>query len=114
MYINARDSNDIHEIPRKIIRKGMSSIENNTIIGSNDVSLIRKSMYYERKKHLTTLSITLDDALNFVSNCNILNCKNENLTYVYKQDKITIVSPKKYIEYLCKHCDKYMQGGTRI
>lgn len=37
-------SNDIHETPRKITRKEMSSIENNTIIGSNDVNLIRKSI----------------------------------------------------------------------
>jgi len=38
-------SNDIHERPRKIIRKEMSPIENNEVIGSNDVSLIRKSIY---------------------------------------------------------------------
>lgn len=32
--------NDIHEPARKIIRKEMSSIEKNTVIGSNYVSLI--------------------------------------------------------------------------
>jgi len=38
-------SNDIHEPPRKIIRKELlSSIDNNTVIGSNNISLIWKSM----------------------------------------------------------------------
>lgn len=49
-------SNDIHEKPRKIIRKEMSSIENDTIIGSNDVSLIRNSCYEHRKLLLTLLN----------------------------------------------------------
>ena len=65
-------SNDIHERPRKIIRKEILSIENNEVIGSNDVSLIRKSMYNERRKLLPTLPKNLEDALNFVSNSDIL------------------------------------------
>ncbi|KAL4135666.1 hypothetical protein QTP88_007264 [Uroleucon formosanum] len=73
--------NDNHEPARKIIRKEMSSIEKNTVIRSNYVSLIRKSMYYERRKHLPTLPKSLEDALNFVSNYDILTCQNEKMTY---------------------------------
>lgn len=71
-----KTSNDIHETPRKIIRKDMSSVENNTIIGNNDVSSIRKSMYYERRKRLKLLKC-LKFILNFVSNFDILTCQNE-------------------------------------
>lgn len=38
-------SNEIDESPRKIIRKELSSIKNNTVIGSNDANLIRNSVY---------------------------------------------------------------------
>lgn len=38
-------SNEIHESPRKIIRTELSSIKNNTVIGSNDANLIRNSAY---------------------------------------------------------------------
>jgi len=106
-------SNNIHEPLRKIIRKELlSSIDNNTVIGSNDISLIRKSMDYERRKHLPTLPRSLEDALNFVSNCDILTCQNEKMTYVYKQDEIIIVTCKKNIEFLCNHCDEYLADGT--
>lgn len=50
-----RAFNNIHETLQKIIRKEMSSIENNTIIVNNDVSLMRKSMYYEHRKFLSKL-----------------------------------------------------------
>ncbi|KAE9533891.1 hypothetical protein AGLY_008970 [Aphis glycines] len=101
--------NNIHEPLRKIIRiELLSSIDNNTVIESNDVSLIRKSMDYERRKYLPTLPRSLEDALNFVSNCDILTCQNEKMTYVYKQDEIIIVTCKKNIEFLCNHCDEYL------
>ena len=88
-------SNDIREKPRKIIRKEISSIENNEVIGSNDVSLIRKSMYYRHRKLLPTLPKSLEDTLNFVSNCDILTCQNDKITFVYKQDEMIIVTYKK-------------------
>ncbi|KAE9538011.1 hypothetical protein AGLY_005983 [Aphis glycines] len=102
---------DIHERPRKIIRKEVSSIENNEVIGSNDVNLIRKSIYNERRKLLPTLPKSLEDALNFVSNSDILTCQNEKMTFVYKQDEIIIVTCKKNIEFLCNHCDEYLADG---
>jgi len=78
----SKSFNDIHEPARKIIRKEMSSIEKNTVIAeSNYVSLIRKSMYYKQRKHLPTLPKSLEDALNFVSNYDILTCQNEKMTY---------------------------------
>jgi len=104
--------NDIHERPRKIIRKEVSSIENNEVIGSNDVNLIRKSIYNERRKLLPTLPKSLEDALNFVSNSDILTYQNEKMTFVYKQDEIIIVTCKKNIEFLCNHCDEYLADGT--
>lgn len=42
-------ANNIHETPRKIIRKEISTIQDNMLI-NDDVNLIRKSMYRERKK----------------------------------------------------------------
>lgn len=41
----------IHKIPRKIIRKNKSPIENNTTLaGSNAISLIKSEIYDESKK----------------------------------------------------------------
>jgi len=31
---------------------------------------------------------------------------------MYKQDEIIIVTCKKYIEFLCNHCDEYLADGT--
>jgi hypothetical protein len=52
-------------------------------------------MYYERKKHLPTLPKSLEDALSFVSDCEILTCQNKKMTYVYKQGEIIIVTRKR-------------------
>lgn len=57
----------------------MSSLENNAIIGSNNVSFVRKSMYYEHRRFLSTLLKSLEDDLNLVSNCDILTCQNEKI-----------------------------------
>lgn len=49
----------------------MLSIENNIIIVSNDVNLMWKSMFYERRKH-SSKSLSLDVDLNIISNYDTL------------------------------------------
>lgn len=34
------------------------------------------------------------------------------MTYVYKQDKIIIVTCKKILNFLCNYYDKYLADGT--
>jgi hypothetical protein len=73
-------SNNIREKYQKTICKDVSSVENNTIIESNDVSLIRMSIYYERRKLLPVLPKSLKDALNFFFlNCDILTGQNKKI-----------------------------------
>jgi hypothetical protein len=78
----------------------MSSIGNNTIIGINNVRLIRKSRYHERRKLLPTSNKpkSLIDALDFVSNCDILICQNEKMTYVYTT-KLLLLRVKKILNF---------------
>lgn len=74
-------TNDIHERLRTIIRKDISIIEYN-ILGSNDISLIRKSMHSERRKLLPSLPKNLEGVFNFILDCNILSRYSKRKLYL--------------------------------
>jgi len=84
----------------------------NTKMVLDDIGNIWVSMYKQRRKLLPTTPQSLEEAINQVSNKNILTDRNETFCHVDTESKIIFLNTKSNIQYVCYNSLLLVADGT--
>jgi hypothetical protein len=96
--------------PSKIMRHKLCASENTEMV-SDDIGNIRVSMFRQRRKLLPTTPQSLEEAINLVSNRNILTNGNETFCYVDIESKIIFPTTKSNIQYMYHNSSLLVADG---